>query len=1036
MKLIRKTGLIRRHGNTVVHCEIELCEFAAAPDRYVVNVRQGTMGGEWRESTHTPRPVELAVAETIYQQTLAARMTQGFADPALAVAPEASSARNDLTSQPARSAITEGDRTLLRRLEPGSWKLLDQGRRNRTIWRIGERRLRTAVPVLVDQIQRGDAMQDYCIAWAIARCRDPGAAIAMRELQARGTTDAVRRMALLAWLMLATPEDRQRHAQSLVAAWPEILRAAFERGDKATLLTLATSELAWGEPALDIWLEQLDQVALCQPFARELLLDLLRSLPLRAGIFRAIRHLYKAAELRADAGMFALLHRRFETTAHRPATRVWIGGRYLSHADAAARPDSTVAYGKLTRHYLLRRGWRMLRRLGEQDDPSFVPLALGVLMPLDDSEACMPYQRAGRVLDRYAHWMLFNHLARAHAGLRHTPSGLTWYRRAGDPPADLAANSRQEAFPAIWDRHPEALLALMQESRCDGVHAFAARALADNQAFCAALSLDQLRRLLTSRYEPTARFAFAVARTRFEPGEPDADWLMLLARAALPAARAYAMDCIGRDPARYAGDPLLVQAILCAPDALVRRHGWILCQFAQRLPGKPEQIVLQLLDWLDFCTDIDDAANAAWAIAADLFQAIDTALREAAVRAPYERLLQLAAHPLAAVRVLACRWLMLHEVPSTALPGAVLTALLRDEEVAVRGMAVRLFGTLPDPILAQQLDLIAAFATSPDALVRGAIDSVIVRLASDAACRDVLLPALLDSLFRTETVEGLHDDILKWLTGPLDGPPLSSPDLLRRLLAARGKGAQRLGAILIGRFPAGQFDVADWAAFGRNQNAAVRRWAYAAFAGHPDMARANMEAALRLFDSKFDDTREFASGFFGTACSGSDWTPLLLVSLCDHPDPAAQRFGRAMITEHFDITDVAEFMLKLSQHPSANMQLFVSGWLESASGGDAGMLRRLEPYFLGVLSQVHRGRVVKGRVQRFLREQAMLSEEIAAFVAQVFARQVVTVAIGDKAQYIEALREIQQRYPALPAVMTIHQPPVRNTAGTGQESSQ
>ena len=129
-----------------------------------------------------------------------------------------------------------------------------------------------------------------------------------------------------------------------------------------------------------------------------------------------------------------------------------------------------------------------------------------------------------------------------------------------------------------------------------------------------------------------------------------------------------------------------------------------------------------------------------------------------------------------------------------------------------------------------------------------------------------------------------------------------------------------------------------------------------------------------------------------------------------------------MITTHFDVADVTDTVVKLSQHPSANMQLFVSAWLESASAGDVDKLQRLEPYFLAVLSQVNRGRVVKARVQAFLREQAAQSEAIAAFVARLFARQVVTVAIADKDQYIEGLRAISERFPALSGVLTVHPP--------------
>ena len=136
-----------------------------------------------------------------------------------------------------------------------------------------------------------------------------------------------------------------------------------------------------------------------------------------------------------------------------------------------------------------------------------------------------------------------------------------------------------------------------------------------------------------------------------------------------------------------------------------------------------------------------------------------------------------------------------------------------------------------------------------------------------------------------------------------------------------------------------------------------------------------------------------------------------------------------MITTYFDVANVTEFLLKLSQHPSPAIQLFVSSWLESASAGDADKLRQLEPYFTNILSQVHRGRVVKTRVQAFLSQQAVLSEEIGAFVARLYARQVVTVAVGDKARYIEGLRAIRARFPNLGEVLVIHTPATAGNLG-------
>lgn len=1021
MKLIRKCSLIRRQPRAVIHCEIELCEAGGIPDRYVVNLRQGRMGDEWRESTRTPQPVELSTAETLFSTALAERSAQGFMDRDAVLA--APSAPPTISPAPVASAtpLSPADPFLLNRLPPVSWKQLTQRQRSRTIWRIGERRLRAAVPALVDLIERGDAMQDYCIAWAIGRCGDRGALVAMQELRARSPHDAVRRMAHQAWLMLADKTALAGHAEALIAAWPASVRTAWAAQDDSALLAMAAGDDEWLELKKSDWLEQLYQVSLAQPLARRVLLAHLQRMRLRPGTFRAVRRIYKAAEMRSDGELFGLLQRRFELSPHTTtAQMVYARRSYVPYAKEAAQPDSTVAYSIRTRDYLRRRGWRTLRRLAEDNDPAFITMALGALNAMDDTDAGKPAIRAGRAYGPYSHWLLFNRMLRSRGPWRSNRAGTSWYQER----AILTEDGRQEAYPEMWDAHPDALLYLMRQNRCAGVHEFAARALRDNTEYCAQLSVAALRELLASPYPATARFAFLVARHRFEPDPPPAEWLLLFIQSALEEAVQYVLDCIANDPARYGVDALLVAAIAGSPLSLARRHARMLCQCALSLPGKPEQIVLHLIDWLANCGDLDDAEQQVPAITADLAWLLENPLRTAAANAPYSELLLLLSHRLAAVRALACLWLSLHAMPVAMLPAITLAALLRDPDATVRTHAVTLFGMLPDHVLAAQADLAGVFATSSDAGMRHAIDTVIQRIAAaDHAFRDAVLAALLDSLFRAEAGEGAHADALAWIAGPLRGAPqLSDTALLQRLLAARSKGAQQLGALLLPAFDAQQFDVATWAALGRNPVAAVRQWAYEAFRLHPDRARTNLEDALHLFDSRFDDTREFAATYFAETCTRDDWTPLLLVSLCDHPEPAAQRFGRAMITAHFDVADVTETMAKLSQHPSANMQLFVSNWLESASAGDLHKLQRLEPYFLSVLSQVNRGRVVKGRVQNFLREQAAQSEDIAAFVARLFARQVVTVAIADKAQYIESLRAIQQRYPTLPAVMTVHAP--------------
>ncbi|WP_166898811.1 hypothetical protein [Massilia sp. CCM 8734] len=1032
MRLIRTTRLVRRQKHSAVQCEIDLCELPDGAARYLVNVRQGRSGDDWRERTRTAQPVDLATAEQLFAQVLAERQAQGFTDAAAAAPAQADDIAPAAAIDPARHAA---DAVLLGRLDPGLWRRLKDGQRTRTVWRIGERRLAAVVPLMVSLIGRGTTALDYCLAWAIGRCGDAGASQAMLELSTRGSSDAVCRIARQAWLQLADEAELRQHADQLTAAWPAPLRGAWVARDQQAITQLCAQSDQWSTLSLSDWLEQLDQVALADPLARGILLAQLRQLPLRAGTFRAVRHIYKAAEMREDGELFGLIQQRFDTTpAQTSSTYVRVDRKWMAYAEMAARPDSTVAYSTRTRDYLRLRGWRKLRRLAQYGEPAYVSMATGALLAMDDADAGQPYTRDGRYYwldgryqqhgnrsyDAYSHWTMFNRMLRSEGAWTGNRSGRSWFQVGPIVPA----SGREEAFPALWDARPGALLFLMQRSRCEGVHAFAARALADNTAFCAQLSLDQLGTLLRSPYSDTARFAFALCRQRFSDGVPDTRWLLLLLQSSLPEARTFALECISRAPDHYCADALLVATLACSPDETVRRHGRMLCQCALALPGQADVIVLLLLDWMDNCGDLDQAETVVPEIAADLVWLLDHPLRAAAAVAPYARLLALLGHRLASVRIAAGEWLLRHAEPAGAIPPETLAALLQENDAGVRAIGIKLFSALPEHMLAGQALLFAVFCTHPDAGVRRGIDSALQRIAPlDAVFRATLLPLLLDTLFHTESAEGVHADLIAWILGPLNsGADHLDRALLVRLLSARSKGAQLLGAQMLPRFSNTEFSVADWTQFGRNENASVRRWACAAFTEHATRARTQMEAALRLLDSTWDDTRAFAREFFSKQCASEDWTPSLLVSLCDHLDPEVQRFGRTMLMTHFDVADVTEYMLKLSQHPSANMQLFVSSWLASASAGDLSKLERLEPYFLNVLSQVNRGRVVKNRVLDFLRAQAQASEAIAAFVARLFARQVLTVAITDKAQYIEGLRAIQERFPALPALMTIEPP--------------
>ena len=151
-----------------------------------------------------------------------------------------------------------------------------------------------------------------------------------------------------------------------------------------------------------------------------------------------------------------------------------------------------------------------------------------------------------------------------------------------------------------------------------------------------------------------------------------------------------------------------------------------------------------------------------------------------------------------------------------------------------------------------------------------------------------------------------------------------------------------------------------------------------------------------------------------------------MISICDSVRDDVQAFGRELISRFFEEASGADYLLKLSQHPSTSVQLFASNFLQGYAAGHPERLAALTPYFLTVLAQVNRSRTAKTRILRFLHQEALQDRAAALIAAPIFNRQSATAAITDKAACLEALRDIQQRYPDLELALTVK--PVRQHA--------
>jgi hypothetical protein len=960
------------------------------------------------DSTLTPLPLALEPARqralAYLRQRLGAgdalQSHDGFAE--LENAVPAPSSVQALDPAPEHSPLPESALqaaaipALCRRLDGSAWRLMPSGQQARLLWRLAEyvdtarggaaqRLLHAQVPRLVALLGTADDLLDYCLAYLIGRLGDGGAAVAMQALSQRGVSEATRDLARQAWLVLLGPEERQAALQAHRDTWAQL--AAQQAGqdadaDAAFLSAMAPQALLMA-----------DELGTHDGEVRERLLGWLAQMPITRASWPVVRRLHKRAEWRRDHGLLAVLHARFD------------GPR-----------DQRAPFSRDTSLYLRLRGWRQLRRMASADHSESAAHATALLQAMDRRCAAEAASRSGRPPE--SRWLLAARLLlprwpQLHASAR----AHGWHTEA---PLDLLQlpAQRVDGLGAMWDAHPERLLQLVGQSRSRLLLWSLTRALRDQQDFLDRLDAAATAPLLHQGYAPAAALGLQIAQQRLVSLADDAarrPWLLALAQCGDGPAASYLGAWLSRDRAAAARDAELAAALLLSPAASSRTLG-----LALLLHADGAAVALALLAALPALEEDSPALADIRDTVQSLFDPQGPLAAQAA-GVPAPPLHHLLAHSVTALVEMATSWLLAHPPGLQTLPPATLRGLLTSDEPARMACGIRLMASLSDGLLCEQADMLAEFAVSPHAALRKAAAPLVARLAGDARCNARIAERLHEVLFRAEKAEGVHDEALRLLTGPLAAvAPARDASGLWRALQAQATGAQRYGAWGLAALDPAAYSLRQWATLARHADADVRaRSRQSIDARLTPMEQTRPEQAeqlLPLANALFADTQQYAREMFGERLPAGALTPELLIGWVDHPQPWVQALGRQRLAQHMRAPDASLCLTRLAQHPATSVQLFVTQWLltlpDEPAPQRAARLQELQPYFLAVLSQVHRARASKTSVLHFLRGQVQ-APETAAVVAAIFARQVVSASQADQPDYVAGLRDIAQRHPQL-----------------------
>ncbi len=1043
MKLIEQVSLWCRDGNADKVYEVDLCE--VGQDKYVVNFRYGRRGAALKDGTKTAASVDLTSAEKVFNALIAEKKKGGYQETGRFSATQQPATVQATTATVQASQFSDKKEFILAKLrealQPGfkddKWPL------SRIIWRVGELRIAEAVSDLTKFAIKADPLQQYCVCWALGRCGDRAATVLLEQLyQAAASKDFVKRMALVSLLALADASKKEALLTALFQKIHPDMQAAVLSGNTETVHTAFNVGILGKTITYEI-LEQLYFLSDKYPHVRPVVVSSLQVLALQPGLFRYIRHLYKIAEFREDTEVFAAIAHRFETQPAYFRTSYWGGGTYLPGtydwiSDSKAemqKPNSRLAYSNKTRDYFQRRTWRTVRTLGEdQNSENYVKMATAMLLTYSDAKDrteprevnyswydwnSRSYLSRITYFPAYANCLTLNAILYQNSSRIEFKKNTRAWRFKANVPTDQVAVPREEAFPEHWDKHPEQLKKLLTKSRCEPVHTFAAKALRANPRFSEVTDSTFAAQLLRQEYDVTVQLGLDLVKQFYNPQQPDTELISLLVKHPKLFARQLAQQWIEAQPEYFANKTLVFADLIINPYEDVWDWGRKLLSKVQLTEEQAQMLIVKsITDLLELKAD-DPQSNA---IAEGAGYTLVTHFMSLLKDVSLEVVQELLQHPVPMVQVLGAGILLKHTTPVTEFPSGLISSLINSPVPQVRGVGVQLFGKLPESQLLASQDILLDFATSPFAEIRQAIFPTIAKLAAQSpAFGKEMIRQLMPVLNQKEETEGLHEDLLQLLQTGLH-PYLSeiAAEDAWIMLASRRTTTKRAGFLVIKHtiLPE-QLSVREIIKLANHEILEARQYAQTIFT--QQVARMKYEAseALRILDVKWDDSRRFGFDYFRQHFTADNWTPTLLVSVCDSTREDVQQFGKEMITKFFRTENGSDYLLQLSQHPSQRLQVFATNYLEQFATDSLEHLQKLELYFVTVLSQVNRSGTAKTRIFNFLRQEALKNEQAAALIGKIMGRQSATMAVDNKAACIQVMRDIRKKYPAVDMPLTL-----------------
>ncbi|MEM9194796.1 MAG: HEAT repeat domain-containing protein, partial [Myxococcota bacterium] len=445
------------------------------------------------------------------------------------------------------------------------------GRRGRAALRLGWRREKEAVAALL--IAAENAKGDICpIVDALGWIGDPAAIEVARGLAQKKNLSR-RRSGVEALRNLGDGDGLAQARQAAQARFPaevlEVLSTADEGKVKKVDYQRLVKVIEGGDPRrrgliADLLYER--DTPLCNRVARDLFDRKHLSAPHQ---WRYAKSVLKRSMLRHDPVVFGWLAYSVDRCAKQRHIYKGVQATLKSGLDGKKR--SMRVFAPHTQDYVRRATWRYLRDLAKWRPELYTAAAAQAIVHYEPEDAAPPKGRYGG----FAHAHLLNRVLYDRSARLSINYRTLKFRFVAPGAAKRPTDgTREEAFPELWDAHPEPFLAILAKAKLVEVLDFALAGLRRHPEILREASANQLFDIFGRQNLAASKLVAEELERRFDPATPDWDLVDRALRrvAATPALREIVSGWLTATAPVWARDPARTLRYLLAEDSMVRRR--------------------------------------------------------------------------------------------------------------------------------------------------------------------------------------------------------------------------------------------------------------------------------------------------------------------------------------------------------------------------------------------------------------------------------------------------------------------------------